>query len=137
MTETRKNSLVDIAVEAIVAETVVALPDDILQFYRNLPGRRPSEHSLRLQGVLSKLTDEEARILIRDIVDSSIFSVLSLIDQGFKDRNIATSFTVTSSDDSPVMGRALEIYRQRVNPGGQITSEFREHGVIEVGPSSC
>jgi hypothetical protein len=112
--------LTETVVESIIMETIDFLPQDINEFYRNLPGRQPSDHSLRVQKALNNLSEDEAIILIRDIVDSSVFAVLSLMDQGFKDKRIKTSFTKLPSGEQPLFGCAVEAYHQRVSPGGYI-----------------
>ena len=116
MTDTQK--LTEAVIESIIAETIDFLPQDINEFYRNLPGRNPSDHSLRVQRVLNKLSEDEAIVLIRDIVDSSVFAILSIIDQGFKDKQIVTLVTKGPSGEQPLYGHAVEAYRQRVSPGG-------------------
>jgi hypothetical protein len=116
----------DQAVSAIIEETLETIPKSILQFYRNIPGRRPSEHSKEVGRILSKLTDEEVMVLVRDIIDSALFSTLHLMDLNFKDRKIRASFEPVENSDTEPFGSLLEAYRERVDPGGLIVPSDQE-----------
>jgi hypothetical protein len=113
----------DQAVSVIIEEILEAIPKSILQFYRNIPGRRPSEHSKEVGRILSKLTDEEVMVLARDIIDSALFSTLHLMDLNFKDREIKASFVSAKNLDTEPFGSLLEAYRERVDPGGIIVPD--------------
>lgn len=105
------------AVETIILETQI-IPEQLVHFYRALPGMAPSAHSKAVGDILAKLKDEEAMVLIRDIVDSTVFSMLHLFDLSFKDRHIQISFTRQQNPESAPFGTLLDAYRERVDPGG-------------------
>lgn len=110
----------DISVEAVETMILEAsiIPEELVRFYRALPGRSPSEHSKAVSHIIAKLQDEEAIVLIRDVVDSTLFSMLHLFDLDFKDRHIQVSFARQKNPDSAPFGILLDIYRERVDPGG-------------------
>lgn len=110
------------AIEAVILRTKT-LPEQILHFYRDLPGMSPSDHSKEVADILEKLQDEEAIVLLRDIVDSTIFSLLHLFDLDFMDRHIHVSFTRQQNPDSAQFGMLLDAYRERVDPGGKIVGQ--------------
>lgn len=107
------------AVETIILRTK-SMPEHLVQFHRALPGRAPSEHSKVISHILAKLSDEEAVLLIRDVVDSTVFSLLHLFDLGFKDRHIRVSFDRIHNPELAPFGTLLDTYRERVDPGGMI-----------------
>ena len=107
------------AVDAVIQETRI-IPEELLRFYRDLPGRSPSEHSKNVSRILSSLSDEEAIILIRDVVDSTVFSMLHLLDLSFKDRHIQVTFTRQQDPEAVSFGSLLDTYRERVDPGGKV-----------------
>lgn len=105
-------------VSAIVSETVASLPEEIYRFYQNLPGRNPSIISKSIAGTLSQIDEIHAVELIRDIVDRTVFSILYLVDSGFKDRMISTEFKSISGMQSD--SHLVDTYRDQVDPGGVI-----------------
>ena len=108
-------------VDSIVTETVSSLPNDVLSFYRNLPGRKLSETSKKISRLLSNMDDQTALELIVDIVDRSVFSILYLIDNDFKDQKIGTVFTKESLASGPDDCRLVERYRDKVEPNGIVS----------------
>ena len=107
-------------VEALVMETVQTLPDSLLGSCRNLTGRRPSDLTQSVARIAEKLDDGDALIFIRDIVDATVFSVLGLVDAGFKDLNVETRFDRSTSTVDLPDDPLLDLYRERVDPGGVV-----------------
>lgn len=105
------------AVDAIVANIVETLPNSLLEFYRNPPGRKPSQQTLKVSEIVKKLDDDEALALIRSVMDGSLFAVLSLFDMNFKDKNIEVHFRRSTGLETALLH---ELYRLHVDPGGQI-----------------
>ena len=108
-------------VSAIEAEIISTLPIAILGFYRNLPGRRPSDHSRRVSETLYKLDDQESIELIRDIIDRTVFSLINLMDESFKEKKIMVTFVKDGASSDLVESPLLETYRKIVDPGGIIS----------------
>ena len=102
--------------DALVIETQ-SLPAELLTAYRNPPGRKPSEISLRLRDALAQIDDATALMLIRDVVDAAAFQMVYLLGAGFKcDLCLDVS---RDGNRERLDGSALhEDYRARVDPGG-------------------
>jgi len=113
----------DNVVEAIIVETVATLPSGFLEFYKDLPGRKPSELSVRLAAAWMAVDEDDAIDMIRDVVDRTVFSMLYLIDARFKNLKIATSFDHADTSAEPFPTDLHNRYRQRVEPGGLIWRE--------------
>lgn len=111
------NSAEDAIINEICVNLIDAMPQRILDFYRNIPGRRPSEHSINVSRILSEIDDVKAIELIKDIVDRSVFSILNLIDNNFDGRCIKSEFVFGDGDDE-VQHEFVERYRIVMDPGG-------------------
>ncbi len=109
--------------EAIIAETVETLPGGLLSSYRNPPGRRPHDYVKRIQSTLAPIDDDAASELIRDVVDSAVFAMLTLMDSQFKNLGISVELRrgSTTCDLSDVS--LHEGYRMRVQPGGHMAAD--------------
>jgi hypothetical protein len=114
--------IIDDVVSAIIVETVDTMPGGLLSFYRDLPGRSPSEHSKCVAATLASLTDDQATELVRTIVDATVFSLLYLMDVSFKNMNISVAFHRGNDSASPADHPLLERYRFKVSPGGILDS---------------
>ena len=112
----------DDIVDVIILETVRSIPNETLSFYRNLPGRRPSDLSKRVAASLREMPDDAARELIADIVDSAVFSLLYLLDNDFKS-SIRVELKRGAQTCRPSDFPLLEAYRQRVDPGGVVIAQ--------------
>lgn len=110
--------LCDAVVEAIIIDIIRTLPQGILAGYKKPPGRAPSDLSKRLSLIVSKLDDEDAYELIRDVVDASVFTILYLLDNNFKDLAVETVFRRNEEECLPAQCSLLEKYRMRIDPGG-------------------
>jgi hypothetical protein len=113
------SELAEEVLEAIVHHTVDTLPDQLLGFYRDPPGRKPHDHVLRIRAALAGIDDAAAKELIRDVVDATVFSLLYLIDSDFRGRGVGT--TISRGQDSCELNDSLlhEDYRMKVHPGGE------------------
>ena len=116
------NSPREQAVESIILETIQTLPKNLVAFYRDLPGRRPSDHSIRMSHIIAGLDDDDALALLRDVTDATVFSLLGLFDAQFKDGHIRVRFDWDATPGEPDEDPLLEIYRMRVDPGGAIAA---------------
>jgi hypothetical protein len=104
--------------QAIIVETVDTMPEELLAFYRNPPGRSPHEHVRQIQTAIENIDDPTAKLLIRDVVDGVVFQLLYLIESEFKERRIETIIR-QGSVSHELAGSALhESYRERIDPGG-------------------
>jgi hypothetical protein len=103
-------------IEAIILE-FQSLPRELLTSYRSPPGRKPSEHLLRLQAATACIEDETLEALIRDVVDAAVFQMVYLMGAGFKsdlDLAVSREDMRESLRDVPLH----EDYRAHINPGG-------------------
>ena len=107
-------------IDAIVSEVVLVLPNELLHFYQNLPGRKPSDHHRGISDTIATIDSEEALSIIRDVADSCVFAFLNLIDSNFKDKSIETSFHRSLRNTEHNDTELAEYYRAKVNPGGLI-----------------
>jgi hypothetical protein len=106
-----------VAVETIVIDILQSLPRSLLEFYENPPGRRPSDNTLLLQGITREIGADRTLRLVTDVVDATIHSMLSLMDQGFKDEHLRTEFLAVANAE-PWFGDLRDRYRNLVDPGG-------------------
>jgi hypothetical protein len=109
-------TLMNEMMDAIVIETQ-GIPSGLLKYYRNPPGRKPSEGVLKIRDTLADMDDDTALLLIRDVVDSAVFTMVYLLGSGFKcDLSIDLNRAGNRErlDDSGL----TEDYRLRVDPGG-------------------
>jgi hypothetical protein len=105
-------------VEAVARYTVDSLPDELLAVYRNPPGRKPHQHTLRVQSALAGIDDTIALELLRDVADTVVFHLFYLIDSQFENRGISTIITRDSSSYNLDGSLLHELYRSKVDPGG-------------------
>jgi hypothetical protein len=110
-------------VETVIAETLVRLPLDVLDFYRNLLGRKPTETSKKIAEGVADLKDEIVLDFARDIVDRTIFSIFYLLDNNFKDKQIQVQFRESGNITSFEQVGLVEIYREKVDLHGIVLSE--------------
>lgn len=103
---------------AIIVETVDTMPEELLAYYRNPPGRRPPEHVRRIQTAIADMDDAIVKLLIRDIVDRAVFGMLYLTGASFKDAHIATTISRGALSESLADSVLHEEYRLQVDPGG-------------------
>jgi hypothetical protein len=103
-------------IDAIASE-FQSMPGDLLKFYRDPPGRKPSEHLLRLRNAIASIDDETMEALIRDVVDATVFQMVYLMGASFKsDLDLAIS---RGDEQESLRGTVLhENYRAHINPGG-------------------
>ena len=125
------NSLVaDRLVDAVVTAGWLTNIDALVASRQNPPGRAPSARSRELATLWNRLSDEDARILAADLVDSATFSVLSLIDQDFKNSGLHASFEVDGGteklDSRELCGELIEAYRAQVAPHGVMRRDRAE-----------
>src|SRR5688572_27445731 len=106
--------------DAIIHETINTIPQALLSFYRDLPGRMPSERSKRISKTLEYIEDTAAEELIRDAVDMTIHGILYLMDNRFKDKGIQVLFIREGHDSIPKDCPLLELYREKVEAGGEV-----------------
>ena len=104
---------------AIIVETIDTMPEELLAYYRNPPGRRPHEHVRQIQSAIAEVDDATVKVLIRDIVDRAVFQMLFLTGASFKDAHMAT--TISRGAFSECLADAVlhEKYRLQVDPGGR------------------
>lgn len=107
-------------IDAIILEVILNLPNELLHFYENLPGRQPSKHHRKIAAIIKAIDSQDALSIIRDVADSCVFSILYLIDSDFKDKSIETSFHRGPKNAKRSGPELLEYYRDKVNPGGLI-----------------
>ena len=112
-------------IDTIIIEILTSLPPAVLDFYKSPPGRAPSDHTKQISTIFREMSDDRAILLIMDIIDRTIFSMLYLMDSDFKSMNIKTTFnrfpdSITAGVGDVVL---LDLYRARVNVGGFLHSE--------------
>lgn len=110
--------LVNEMLEAIIIETVDTIPEELLAYYRNPPGRKPHEHVCQIQTAIADMDDATATMIIRDIVDRVVFSMLYLIEAEFKNIRIKTTISRGAQSDNLTNYGLHEDYRELINPGG-------------------
>ena len=103
------------AVEALISDILATFPDQLAAFYKAPPGRKPSEQSVKMREIQNALSESDAVLLVRDVVDRTLASALSLMDQNFKSE-ISTSFS-TNGETERASG-LLDAYRMQIDPGG-------------------
>jgi hypothetical protein len=103
-------------IEAITSE-FHAMPEELLASYRNPPGRRPSEHLLRLRDSIACIDDQTLEALIRDVVDAAVFQMVYMMGAGFKS---GLDLAIIRGDEHESLKDAVlhEHYRAHINPGG-------------------
>lgn len=107
-------------IDAIILEVILNLPNELLHFYGNIPGRNPSDHHRQIAAVIKTIDNKDALSIIRDVADSCVFAILNLIDSDFKDKSIETSFNRSHKNAEHNDTELAEYYRAKVNPGGLI-----------------
>lgn len=110
--------LTDTILETLIAETTQSLPAELLSFYRNPPGRKPQQYSLRIREALEGMSDDAAIEIIRAIVDATVFSTLYLAASDFRGKGIEITAAL-DGDRVRLSGSGLhERYRAKIMPGG-------------------
>lgn len=107
--------------DAVVAETQ-SLPAELLKAYRHPPGRKPSASLLQIRDALSELDDATALLLVRDVVDVTVFQMIYLLGVGFK-RDLSVDVSREGNRERLDGSGLHEDYRARVDPGGIPYSE--------------
>jgi hypothetical protein len=110
--------LVEEVTSAVITETIFTLPNEIYSFYENVPGRAPSELTLRISETVKSLDKDAALELITDVVDRCNFSILYLLQDRFKNLDIETRFEKERTGVAQSADRVLEVYRSKIDPGG-------------------
>lgn len=107
-----------VVISAICAETVETLPDTLLNYYRNPPGRRPGARVLSIKDNVAPLSDADVTEIVRDVVDQTVFSLLHLLDLEFKDKGIVVGFGRRDEAITATSRSLVELYREKIDPGG-------------------
>lgn len=106
--------------DAIVTDIVARLPEGLLKIYMSPPGRKPSADLMNISSLVHEIGSDKALMLIRDVMDTTIASVLGLIDLDFKDSKIRISAEKVLPDTSAEETEFADLYRYRVDPGGHV-----------------
>jgi hypothetical protein len=112
-----------VAVNAIIEDIVRTLPIDILESYISPPGRRPAPSLLAISSTVREIGDDKTLALIKDVMDATIFSLLALIDAGFKGNEVRVALVPWTGEADSFALRLVEEYRLRVDPGGVVVQE--------------
>ena len=108
----------DVIARALVKDILETLPAELASFYKNPPGRKPSKQTLKMNEIYLRIGDEDSLTMIRDVVDRTIVSIISLIDSDFKNLNIKTKFINLDGRETSSSGDLFEEYRSMSDPGG-------------------
>lgn len=111
-------NLKDQLIFSIIEETVSSIPEEMYEFFSELPGRSPSEISKYNSNSMNKLDRDQAISLFRAAVDSAIFSILYLMENEFKENLIETSFLGRTKEVLAASDGLTDLYRAKVDPGG-------------------
>lgn len=103
---------------AIIIETVDSLPADLLSSYRDPPGRKPSERLRQIHAAIADIDDANVEMLIRDVVDASVFQLTYLISAKFKEAGIVTTIRRGTLAEDLADSLLHEEYRMQIDPGG-------------------
>ncbi len=112
------DNLKEIVVNSLIRETVESIPEEMFEFFINVPGRNPSKRSLDISTSMNKLDRIEAIDLFRSAVDGAVFSILGLLESGFKENNIRTEFFRADGRAATAADGMTDLYRSKVDPGG-------------------
>jgi hypothetical protein len=109
-------------VDAVVQDSWLVNPTELLAAMRAPAGRNPADSSRRIAQALSALDDDEALSIIRAALDAAYFSIFSLFDADMKNSGLGVK--IGSESGYWTSGEFAiplhEIYRDRVEPNGSV-----------------
>ena len=111
-------------VDAVVEDGPLANMETFLHQLKTPAGRAPSAASLRTAEILRDLSDEDATLLARQLIDASMFGLFYLLDNQFKS-DLRITFNRGDSEWTPEAPELIEAYRMRVDPSGHIIDASR------------
>ncbi len=112
-------------IDAIVEDGPLANMEGFLRQLKTPVGRAPSAASVRTAEILRGLSNEDATLLARQLVDASTFGLVYLLDNQFKS-DLRITFNRGEFEWSPEAPELIEAYRMRVEPDGSLVEPGQE-----------
>jgi hypothetical protein len=107
-------------ITALIERTLTRLPGELTEMLRSPSGRNRGDYINQVSNLVADLSDENLLVLLKSIIDTTVYNVLYVLDDGLAQRGLRIELSELREPRDFSEPPLIERYRNLVEPGGTV-----------------